>query len=224
MDNHDQEEQEALPADTLAILTQFLNEKEERNRRLQEALERNLTEGDLELEEDWQLSQFWYDDETCQTLTKEIVRLRDANSSSEEIRVACVSCPTLYRALRLNKLEKVSVKLLEFDTRFAAYGEDFVMYDFSSPLDLPRDFRSAFDVVIADPPFLSEECLTKTAVTIRYLTKGPVILCTGAIMTELANRLLSVTPSSRFFPKHKNNLANEFRCFANYDIDAFLNP
>nr|CAG4644161.1 EOG090X0ABW [Lepidurus arcticus] len=218
----DQGDQETLSPDTLAALTTFLGEKEERNRRLQAALESNIGAADLELDEDWQLSQFWYDDETCQTLVKEILRLRKADPSNTEMRIACVSCPTLYRSLRLAKLENIHVKLLEFDTRFAAYGEDFVLYDFSSPLDLPREFRSSFDLVVADPPFLSEECLTKSAVTVRYLTKGPIILCTGAVMTELAKRLLSVRPSSRFYPKHKNNLANEFRCFTNYDIDSFL--
>ncbi len=25
-----------------------------------------------------------------------------------------------------------------------------------------------------------------------------------------------------FLPKHRNNLANEFRCFANYDLDSHV--
>lgn len=70
--------------------------------------------------------------------------------------------------------------LLEFDTRFSMYGPDFVLYDYRSPLEVPKELNSFFDVVVADPPFLSEECLTKTAMTMRYISKGPhLILCTG---------------------------------------------
>lgn len=72
-----------------------------------------------------------------------------------------------------------SVTLFEFDKRFAIYGEDFISYDYNAPLDIPRHFHGQFDVVVADPPFLSEECLTKIAVTVKFLTKHKIILCTG---------------------------------------------
>lgn len=75
------------------------------------------------------------------------------------------------------------VTLFEFDERFAAFGNDFVFYDYKSPLNIPRELGSSFDIVIADPPFLSEECLTKTAVTIKFLTKNKMILCTGILLT-----------------------------------------
>lgn len=59
------------------------------------------------------------------------------------------------------------------------YGDNYIFYDYKSPLGIPRDKADSYDLVIADPPFLSEECLTKTAVTIKYLTKQKIILCTG---------------------------------------------
>jgi hypothetical protein len=37
-------------------------------------------------------------------------------------------------------------------------------------------------------------------------------------MEELAKNLLDVR-KCEFEPRHKNNLANEFCCYANYDID-----
>jgi len=128
------------------------------------------------------------------------------------------------------------VTLFEFDERFAAYGSDFCFYDYKNPLKLPQEMAGSFDIVVADPPFLSEECLTKTAVTIRFLTKHKVLLCTGEIfwcslrinltdfylagatMTELADRLLQVK-QLKYIPEHKNNLGNEFRCFSNYGCD-----
>jgi hypothetical protein len=56
-----------------------------------------------------------------------------------------------------------------------------VHYDFNHPLQLPDTFLGAFDVLVCDPPFLSQECLEKMVETIRYLgTKDvKVIYCTG---------------------------------------------
>lgn len=56
-------------------------------------------------------------------------------------------------------------------------------YDYRFPLKLPATLEEgSFDLVVADPPFLSKECLSKTAQTIKYLTKDKVILCTGIII------------------------------------------
>lgn len=38
----------------------------------------------------------------------------------------------------------------------------------------------------------------------------------GAVMAELAEQLLGVRDSG-FSPTHRGNLANEFKCFTNYD-------
>ena len=37
-------------------------------------------------------------------------------------------------------------------------------------------------MVFADPPFLSDECLTKTAVTVKFMAKEKIILCTGKFL------------------------------------------
>lgn len=69
--------------------------------------------------------------------------------------------------------------LFEYDSRFKIFGADFIQYDYKFPLDIPRDMSGHFDLVIADPPFLSEECLTKMAVAIKFLTKKNIVFCTG---------------------------------------------
>lgn len=80
-----------------------------------------------------------------------------------------------------------TVILFEYDTRFKIYGADFIQYNYKFPLDLSRDMSSQFDLVIADPPFLSDECLTKTAVTIKFLTKKHIVLCTGVYKIVLCS-------------------------------------
>ncbi len=72
------------------------------------------------------------------------------------------------------------IVLLEYDKRFQSYGEHFIYYDYKKPLSLPDCVKEGeFDVVVADPPFLSEECLAKTAQTVKFLTREKVIMCTG---------------------------------------------
>lgn len=73
----------------------------------------------------------------------------------------------------------LTVTLFEYDQRFKAFGPNYVPYDYKFPLDVPRDLSNSYDLVVADPPFLSDECLTKTAITIKFLTKRDIVLCTG---------------------------------------------
>ena len=91
-----------------------------------------------------------------------------------------MSAPSVYQKLRERHRDDVSVCIFEYDRRFAVYGEDFVYYDYKSPVDLPdRIATHSFDIVVADPPYLSEECLRKMSETIKLLTRGKIMLCTG---------------------------------------------
>ncbi|CAK6442981.1 unnamed protein product [Pipistrellus nathusii] len=164
------------------------------------------------IEENWQLSQFWYSQETALHLAKEVTA-----AAGEGGRVACVSTPSVYLKLRELHREDLAVHLFEYDRRFSIYGEEFIFYDYNNPLDFPVNIAPhSFDIVIADPPYLSEECLRKTSETIKYLTQGKILLCTGAVMEEEAAKLLGVK-MCKFIPKHTRTLANEFRCYLNYD-------
>lgn len=100
-------------------------------------------------------------------------------------RIACVSAPSVYQKLKQGVVEgwdRVSAVVLEFDRRFAAYGDDFIFYDYNEPLSLEASVApQSFDLVLADPPYLSKECLEKVAKTIKYLSKGKVLLCTGVL-------------------------------------------
>ncbi|XP_029935924.1 EEF1A lysine methyltransferase 1 [Myripristis murdjan] len=200
-----------LSAETLAALQEFYSET--RN-----GLSQDTNTSDKfcvgALEEDWRMSQFWYSDDTATRLAEEVI-----HEAGEGGRIACVSAPSVYQKLRqgvVHGSDRVSAVVLEYDRRFATYGHEFIFYDYNEPLSLPEDVAPhSFDIVLADPPYLSEECLSKVAETVKYLSKGKVLLCTGAIMEQHAKALLDVNMCS-FLPKHNKNLANEFRCFVNY--------
>ena len=101
-------------------------------------------------------------------------------------RIVCVSCPTLYARLVEMKPADCETVLLEYDRRFEIYGDNFVFYDYSKPLNLPEKLTEhSFDMVVADPPFLSEECLRKTLETVSFLAKGKILLCTGKLYCSL---------------------------------------
>ena len=189
----------ALSSGTLAALQAVLREREA-------AVE--ACASDPFAAEDWGKSQFVYTAGTAATLAAECARLGTS--------VACVSCPTLFRTL-LDSHPTVRCHLLEFDEKYSSRGS-FTLYDYNQPTDLPTELLHSFDVVVADPPYLAEECLSKTAQTVHLLLRtpeSPRLLLTGAVMRGVARRVLGVQPVS-FRPQHASKLGNEFLCFASY--------
>uniref|UniRef100_A0A1B0CSN1 Uncharacterized protein n=1 Tax=Lutzomyia longipalpis TaxID=7200 RepID=A0A1B0CSN1_LUTLO len=152
-ENPSDDEEICLPSDTLQILKDFLAEKA----REEETLEEN-----------WQLSQFWYDEETISTVAG-----------------ACKEIST---------------------------GKDFTIGLFSCP--------SLFEEVSKAAP---NECIARTSEILRHVAKssGKIILCSGTVVTQWAEKYLQLKPCN-FQPKHKRNLGNEFASFANFNLDTFI--
>ncbi|XP_049284112.1 protein-lysine N-methyltransferase CG9154 [Anopheles funestus] len=206
-----------LPADTMLILQQFLQEKE-----LKERSEKTGAEPEGCFEENWQLSQFWYNEETKQKLAF-IVRKLQEQSGSDTFRVALLSAPSAFKHV-VN--ENKQAMLFEFDERFASYGDNFQQYDYNKAFDpeYMDAYADQFDLIIADPPFLSEECIEKIGAIVTKITKqnAKVILCSGAVVQEWAKEHLGVS-LCQFRPEHERNLGNEFCSYANFDLDDILN-
>ncbi|GMH38912.1 hypothetical protein BSKO_06810 [Bryopsis sp. KO-2023] len=160
--------------------------------------------------ENWGLSQFWYTQETANTVAKEICEACPGG------RVACIACPSLFREFK-RSFPNVDCTLFEFDSRFEVLG-NFALYDYNEPLDIREDLMQAFEVVVADPPYLSEECLTKTLQSVELLKKDPkdsfVYLLTGAVMRNVALNVGKLRAVA-FRPQHSSKLANEFLLYTN---------
>lgn len=227
-----------LNPSALAALQDFYSERSARESelaKLSAAAERAYDEK-LTMDvfaEDWQASQFWYTESTASTLARAVL-----GCGSKAI--AVVSAPSVYVALRNELLltpesERPRVVLLEVDERFAVFGGDFVRYDFNRPTALPGELKAAFDCVVCDPPFLAEDCQTRTAMTVRWLSSGGagkegkeeervrMVTCTGERMTPLVHRLYGQQGlrTTTFLPEHAKGLSNEFRCFANFACEAW---
>jgi len=193
-DDDDDDDIPQLSANALAALQEFLQERqaqqeEEEEEEISAAAANCQIEDPSQKElrhvsEDWQLSQFWYTESTAASLAKEALA-----AAGDQGRIACVSCPTLYKAIvdavkadenaKQDAAAEASTPsstasstspsssraiVLEFDHRFAKWGVDFVFYDYkdASIPELPVDWRNSFDVVVCDPPFLTEECASAT--------------------------------------------------------------
>ncbi|ODV91376.1 hypothetical protein CANCADRAFT_3084 [Tortispora caseinolytica NRRL Y-17796] len=225
----------ALSEDTQAILNEFLKEKashEERFMQLAaEAQDRfeSVKTIDIDMDtfqEDWNLSQFWYTKETSRTIAKAALSHGD--------RIAVVSAPSTYFAIvelakedpqYLDKAEKCV--LFEVDDRFAALGRRFSHYDFNKPFEIEDSLKHSFDMIVLDPPFLSDECQTKSAVSAALLsttgTDPKFIVCTGERMESKIHKLYKKhnMRTTDFLPEHANGLSNEFRCYANFECEQW---
>ena len=86
-----------LRSDTLSALQEFYREQAVREEmQLSVASIKNSNiDRDIDWDEDWGLSQFWYDDDTANSLARECVRVVGEGGT-----VACISAPTLYIAIR----------------------------------------------------------------------------------------------------------------------------
>jgi len=208
----EEEEDLQLSLATMAALNEFLSEQKEKQEKLKQIEEGNIPDT---FEENWNLSQFWYSEATASALAKEALRAAGSGGA-----IACLCSPTLYRALKRTDHD-CQVTLFEFDTRFAVYKEEFVLYDFRSPLDVPRPCYSAFDVIVADPPYLEESCLSRVSSTVKLIAKdsAKVILCTGKVMAPFASSLLGLSLQRFAITHEKERLSNPFGCFASYDLD-----
>lgn len=169
-----------------------------------------------------QLSQFWYNEGTKETLSKICEKLLNG---AGKMQIALLSCPSLYEAIRKVNADG-DVTLFEYDRRFSCYGADFVFYDYNNVSNDPEymhDHLHQFDIVIMDPPFLAEECIVKLAQIVNKISKpnAKLILCSGEVVEDWASKYIGLTKCN-FRPEHERNLGNTFASYANFEMDDLI--
>ncbi|KAG9245860.1 putative N6-adenine methyltransferase-domain-containing protein [Calycina marina] len=230
-----------LSTTTLSALKEFYADRDARQHKFEEL--KAVAEADADASvakelsmdafaEDWGESQFWYSDDTATMLAE---RLLEGNMDKGRT-IAVMSAPSVFVQLKnlLNKSgktegEKPKLWLLEYDKRFEVFPE-FVFYDFNEPCELPEKMKGSVDAMVVDPPFLSEDCQTKAAVTVRWLsrswgtpTDSKLIVCTGERMKSLINKLYRPQgiATTDYLPIHSKGLSNEFFCYANFECELW---
>ncbi|KAI9723578.1 MAG: hypothetical protein M1812_000878 [Candelaria pacifica] len=182
------EDHPVLSSTTLALLQEFYSEQGTQKGKLEDlkagidvAEQGNVLTMEAFIE-DWNASQFWYEDETAKKLARQMIE-----GATNECHIAVVSAPSVFIQIKnllvcvpfivLRSLEVIvsysgllqsqwhadkrpKIYLLEFDQRFDVFGE-FIKYDFEQPTRLPAHLKASMTGVVCDPPFLSEDCQTK---------------------------------------------------------------
>ncbi|KAK5653556.1 hypothetical protein OQA88_8815 [Cercophora sp. LCS_1] len=233
MASADSDDELALSSSTLDALKSFYAERDahsEKFAKLQaEAEERLAGSGTLSMDmftEDWNESQFWYSDETATLLADQLL-----TGATNETTIAVVSAPSVFVALKnvvnASNGPKPKMVLLEHDNRFNVFGEEFIFYDFAQPLiEYKAHLKGSIDRFIVDPPFLSEDCQTKAALTVRWMAKSvedtKLVLCTGERMETLVTKVYRAfgLKTTDYEPVHARGLSNEFYCYANFEADG----
>lgn len=223
-----------LSSHALAALQLFRNEEKTRKEqfaKLYQELEDRFDQVTIDdFKEDWQLSQFWYTDETAEILAKALLEGADKDT------VICIaSAPSVYAAVKKLPKEQVPTEhiyLFEYDKRFEVLAgkKHFFFYDYNLPDEIPRELRNKCHRLLIDPPFLEEECQTKSARAARNLLvkddglvtqwgnkRFKLISSTGERMRHIMQKTYPETQLTSFLPEHKNGLSNEFRCYASFE-------
>ncbi|KAK5016630.1 Protein-lysine N-methyltransferase efm5 [Cryomyces antarcticus] len=185
IEEKDDDEIPQLSAGALDALKEFYGERDGRQRQFEDlkAQAEDEYEGNpLTMEpftEDWNASQFWYNDATATALAEQLL-----DGATNDSCIAVVSAPSVFIQLKniVNSGRHPAhpqMYLLEYDERFAVFKKEFVFYDFEHPMRLPgkklhsnkphvlnlicspADLKGKFNRIICDPPFLSADCQTK---------------------------------------------------------------
>ena len=162
---------------------------------------REVMDGEKEeLKEDFGLSQFWYTDECAAELAKKVMTFG---------RIAVLSCPSLHRALQ--QLGGDSA-VFEIDRRFD--DGHFVYFDFRNP-DRREDLAKAFDFVVMDPPYVSQDCLREFFRYADFLSPPGRLL----VFTSVVNRHFLLEYKDLRLTKYTlsfaSKLATPLRAFTN---------
>ncbi|KAK4452068.1 putative N6-adenine methyltransferase-domain-containing protein [Podospora aff. communis PSN243] len=236
MTNPESDDELTLSSSALDALKEFYAERDahaEKFAKLQaDAEERLHGQAPLSMDlfaEDWNKSQFWYSEETANQYARQLLE-----GATEDMTIAILSAPSVFVAL-MNILKaadtnqpRPKIILLEYDTRFEVFPE-YIFYDYMQPLKLPSELKGTVDRIIIDPPFLSEDCHTKAALTARWLTRpasnvpSPIlIVSTGERMGTIISKLYRTynVRNTTFEPLHARGLSNEFCCYASFEADG----
>eukprot|EP01064_Diplonema_japonicum_P028296 TRINITY_DN4306_c0_g2_i2.p1 TRINITY_DN4306_c0_g2~~TRINITY_DN4306_c0_g2_i2.p1 ORF type:complete len:394 (+),score=85.61 TRINITY_DN4306_c0_g2_i2:35-1216(+) len=157
------------------------------------------------------LNQYWYSKNTMEAFVKEIQGLT-------KVGAAFLSTPSLYFSLDNEDVKKNS-KVFEYDRQWET-DPGFVFYDYDKPSEVNITLFGQFDMVVIDPPFITEECWKKYAETARLLLcPGGKLICTTIVENEgLMASLLGCKPVK--FQPSIPNLVYQYNTYTSYPEDV----
>ena len=178
------------------------------------------------VKEDPSHNQYWYSAPTISRILAAVAEPLDADTDAPP-RCAFLSTPSLF--FSLPAAQRAGHCVLDFDAaQFAGPGgAAFCQYDFNAaPAGefLPLALHGAFDVVVVDPPFITEAVWRRYAeaacVLLRGDGRGRAICTTVAENLPLLRELFPGMERTNFQPSIPH-LVYQYDLFANADFAAF---
>ena len=203
-----------LSPETLAALMEVYQEKNKVKEKDEDGFDK--------IEEDWELSQFWYNKETSDHI---IILIGNYAKKNKKENIALLCAPSLYRASLRNKdkLENLNFALFEFDKRFSIFGDNYNFYDLNNPLEIETKHHNKYDIMIADPPFLNKETIKKVAESMRLIGKkdSMKIFITGLqVQDSVVEEFPELKLQNNIKIEHdKQRLQNPFGFFCAIDLE-----
>eukprot|EP01024_Parvocaulis_polyphysoides_P073042 TRINITY_DN9357_c0_g3_i1.p1 TRINITY_DN9357_c0_g3~~TRINITY_DN9357_c0_g3_i1.p1 ORF type:complete len:217 (+),score=20.92 TRINITY_DN9357_c0_g3_i1:80-652(+) len=155
-------------------------------------------------------NQYWYSKQTLETLKEEILYQNPK-------KVACLSTPSVHFSLP----QGISW-LLDYDESFSDSTKNYVKFDFNYPNLLPLDLMHSFDMVVIDPPFITEQVWTN------YAQAAKMLICEGGKIIgssifenrQLLWDLMGISPCC--FQPAIPTLVYQYDFFVNFEV-KFMN-
>jgi hypothetical protein len=203
-----------LSPETLAALMEFYQEKNKANEKDEDGYDK--------IEEDWELSQFWYNKETADKI---ILLIGNYAQKNKKENIALLCAPSLYRAFLRNKekLGNLNLALFEYDKRFSIFGDNYNFYDLNKPTEIDDKHHKKYDIIVADPPFLNKETIKKVAESMRLIGNkdSMKIFITGLqVQDSVIEEFPELKLQSNIKIEHdKQRLQNPFGFFCAIDLE-----
>jgi hypothetical protein len=190
---------------------------------------------EMSLVEKPEFNQYWYSDSTIKRILSAIAEpILQVDGTFRAPRCAFIATPSLFFSLSSDERHRCNHAVLDIDEdQFAKTGgAAFVKYDFrlQPPADhLPKELEHAFDIVVIDPPFITEEVWRLFASSANFLLrgdgKGRIICTTVAENLSLLVELFPGITRTKFQPSIPH-LVYQYDLFCNWEATSFseLNP
>lgn len=171
----------------------------------------------VKIPENGDLNQYWYSKATIDAIVSEIEGSA-ASTGAHASRVAFLSTPSLYYSVSSKEVRGRS-RVFDFDEQFSS-DSGFVKFDFHHPDSIPHAVHGQFDLVVIDPPFITEEVWLHYAAAAEILWDpvGPrrALCSTIAENRELMGRLFRAVPCP-FMPSIPH-LVYQYLLYVNYPL------